>query len=58
MTYRVYVTDMLRAHIKHTLRLTAELPRYIDFFKPEEKRSAEEITTNIKDKLAKIGGDG
>lgn len=32
--------------------------RYADLWKPEEKRSAEEIIQGISDKLNALGGDG
>lgn len=47
--YRVYVTDSLK--VIGGLNI-----RYADLFKPEEKRTAEEIIGNIKDGLNKLGG--
>ena len=52
MTYRVYVTDSLKA-IGH---LNGQ--RYIeavnDYFKPQEKRNAEEIIANVCDNIEKL----
>lgn len=48
--YRIYVTDGL----KHLAGLNI---RYVDVFKPEETRTADEIIGGIKDKLRQLGGD-
>lgn len=50
--YRIYVTD--------SLKLIGRIDqRYYDFIKPEpvETRTADEIISNIKGKLIKLGGD-
>lgn len=47
--YRIYVTDALKA-IGHFDK------RYVDFFKPEDNRSAEEIINKIRAGLEEIGG--
>lgn len=47
LAYRFYVTDALK--IIGGLNV-----HYSDFFKPEEKRSADEIINKIKDGLNKI----
>lgn len=47
--YRVYVTDGLKV-------LGGLNIRYADLFKPEEKRTAEDIIGNISGKLKKLGG--
>ena len=44
--YRIYVTDALKAGL---LGKSAE--RYADLFKPEEKRTPEEIIDGIRGKL-------
>ncbi len=48
--YRVYVTDALK--ILGGLNI-----RYADIFKPEEKRSAEQIIGGISEKLNGLGGE-
>lgn len=48
--YRVYVTDGLKV-------LGGLNIRYADLFKPEEKRTAEEIVSSISEKLGRLGGD-
>jgi len=48
--YRVYVTDGLKV-------LGGLNIRYADLFKPEEKRTAEEIVSSISEKLDRLGGD-
>ena len=44
--YRIYVTDALKAGL-----LGRNAQRYVDIFKPEEKRTAGEIIKGIRDKL-------
>lgn len=48
--YRVYVTDGLKV-------LGGLNIRYADLFKPEEKRTAEEIIGGISTKLEQLGGN-
>lgn len=48
--YRIYVTDSLKAFGKFEVR-------YIDYFKPEEKRTAEDIIGHIRAGLEEIGGN-
>ena len=50
--YRIYVTD--------ALKIIGRIDqRYYDFIKPRvvETRTADEIISNIKEKLIKLGGD-
>ena len=47
--YRIFVTDALKA-------LAGLNVRYVDFFAPEETRTAEEVIGHIKDGLRKLGG--
>ena len=47
--YRIYVTDSLKVYGKFDAR-------YIDYFKPEEKRTAEDIIGKIRSGLQEIGG--
>ncbi len=48
--YRIYVTDGLKV-------LGGLNVRYADLFKPEEKRTAEEIISGISDRLNRLGGE-
>ena len=47
--YRIYMTDAVKA-------MGNLQKRYIDYFKPEETRTAEEIIGNLKSGLERIGG--
>ena len=47
--YRIYMTDALKAI--GNLRI-----RYIDYFKPEETRTADEIIDHLRSGLERIGG--
>ena len=44
--YRIYVTDALKASL-----LGRNAQRYADIFKPEDKRTSEEIIDGIRNKL-------
>lgn len=48
--FRVYVTDGLKV-------LGGLNIRYADLFKPEEKRTAEEIISGISERLNRLGGE-
>lgn len=48
--YRIYVTDSLKVYGKFDTR-------YIDYFRPEEKRTAEDIIDKIRTGLQEIGGE-
>lgn len=47
--YRIYVTDALKWYGKFETR-------YIDIFKPEETRTAEDIINRLRSGLEKVGG--
>lgn len=47
--YRIYVTDSLKVFGKLD-------KRYIDYFKPEETRTADEVINKIRAGLMEIGG--
>lgn len=48
--YRAYVTDALKAIGNLNIR-------YMDYFKPVETRTSDEIIDNIKNKLNTLGGN-
>lgn len=55
MTYRVYITDLLRqAHFR------GRATRFYDLLKPapEETRTEEELIDYMKNRIAKVGGNG
>lgn len=49
--YRIYMTDA----VKYMGNLNT---RYIDYFKPIETRTPEDIIANIRAGLERIGGNG
>ncbi len=62
MTYRVYITDALKAVAENTAKYAGGgyiKNRYIEIINPppEETRTGEEIIAQMKAKLGQIGGE-